>query len=70
MAENVSISRTTFKIAQYDKQGNLIKIWDRMRLLLKDNPTYFPIAIYNCMNGYKKSYRGFLWKKITEDIVS
>ena len=64
MAENVSISRTTYKIGQYDKKGNLIKIWDRMKLIIDENPDYFRIAIYNCINGHKKSYRGFIWKKV------
>ena len=64
MAVKVSEAKTVYKIAQYDKQGNLIRVWDRMQQLIDHNPDFFRIAIYNCCNGYKKSYRGFLWKKV------
>lgn len=60
----ISEARTTYKIAQYTKEGVLVKIWDTMLQILTDNPDFFRVAIYNCVNGYKKSYRGFLWKKL------
>lgn len=64
MKNNVSKSRTTYQIGQYSKSGELIKVWETMYSLLIENPDYFRIAIYNCMNGHKKSYRGFVWRKI------
>lgn len=64
MRHKVSVSRTTYKIAQYDKNGVLVKVWDRMLEILENNPDFFRIAIYNCCNGYKKTYRGFVWKKV------
>lgn len=44
--------------------GKSIKVWETMYSLLIENPDYFRIAIYNCLNGHKKSYRGFVWRKI------
>ncbi len=64
MRKKVSEARTTYKIAQYTLDSVLIKVWDSMYDILESNPDYFRIAIYNCCNGHKKSYRGFLWKKI------
>jgi group I intron endonuclease len=64
MRKRVSEARTTYKIAQYTKEGILVKIWDTMLQILTDNPDFFRVAIYNCVNGHKKSYRGFLWKKL------
>jgi group I intron endonuclease len=66
MAKKVSEATTRFKIVQCDRQGNIIKVWDSMRELSEANPDYFRIAIYNCCNGYKKSYRGFIWKKLSK----
>ena len=63
MRRKVSKAKTIFKIYQYSKEGDLIRKWDSMLDILEENPDYFRIAIYNCMNGYKKSYRGFIWKK-------
>jgi len=64
MKKKVSEKRTTYKIAQYTKSGELVKVWNTMFDILQENPDYFRIAIYNCVNGYKKSYRKFIWKKI------
>lgn len=44
--------------------GKLIKEFDSMKHLLSENPTYYGPAIYNCMSGHKKTYKGFVWKKV------
>jgi group I intron endonuclease len=64
MAKKVSIAKTKYLIEQYDKQMNLITIYGSMRETIEQNPDYYMPAIYNCCSGYKKSYRGFIWKKI------
>jgi len=64
MKRKVSVSRTRYKIAQYRKDGTLVKVWDRMQEIIEHNPDFFRIAIYNCCKGYKKTYRGFIWKRI------
>jgi group I intron endonuclease len=63
MRKNVSKSKTIFSIYQYTKEGILVREWNSMLEVIEENPDYFRIAIYNCMNGHKKSYRGFIWKK-------
>lgn len=64
MKKAVSLARTEYKIAQLTKEGDLITVWETMFDILTANPDYFRIAIYNCINGHKKSYRGFLWRKV------
>ena len=63
MRKKVSKAKTIFKIYQYTKEGTLVREWNSMLEVIEENPDYFRIAVYNCMNGYKKSYRGFIWKK-------
>lgn len=65
MKSKVSEKRTTYKIGQYTMSGELVRIWDTMLELLKSNPDYHRISIYSCMNGHKKSYRSFVWRKVT-----
>lgn len=51
------------KVAQYDKQGNLIKIWDCIAQASKEfNVT--SSAIINCCKGKSKTSGGFIWKYI------
>lgn len=64
VAEKISKLKTIYTIQQFDRVGNLIKEWDSMMQLLTDNPTYYRPAIYNCMSGHKKTYKGFVWKKV------
>ena len=31
-------------------------------------PDFHKIAIYSVCNGWKKSYRGFVWKSFSKDV--
>lgn len=64
MKQKVSEKKTTYKIAQFSREGVLIKVWESMYYILLENPDYYRIAIYNCVNGHKKTYRNYIWKKI------
>lgn len=53
-------------VAQYDLNGNLIKIWDYIRqaskeLNIKEN------NISQCLNGKQKTSGGFIWKYYKEE---
>ena len=56
------------KIAQYDLDGNLIKIWDYIRQVEKEllgkNKHQ---AITKCCKGEQKTAYGFIWKYVKED---
>ena len=68
--ENVSKAKIKFKIEQYSKQGELIKTWENVKEILKENPNYKWQQIYSVCSGYKPSMYGFIWKKISNnDIV-
>jgi group I intron endonuclease len=55
-------------VAQYDKQGNLIKIWDYMKLASeKLNINYGSIS--RCCCGEYKTAGGFIWKYTDDNLV-
>ena len=54
------------KVIQYDKQGNIIKIWDYIKqasleLKIKDS------NISECCKGKRKSAGGFIWRYYKEE---
>lgn len=63
MADKVSKSLTQYTINQFDKNGNFIKTWDRVRDILKENPTYKAHNIYAVCSGEKPSMYGCVWTK-------
>jgi len=63
MANKVSQSRTIYEIHQKTKEGKLIKIWNTMKSILDDNPTYKRHNIYAVCSGEKPSMYGFVWRK-------
>jgi group I intron endonuclease len=63
MAEKVAQAKSILRFYQYCKvSGELLRIWDSMGDIIKENPDWYAKAIYGVCSGYKKSYRGFLWK--------
>lgn len=63
MAKKVSESKTIYEIHQYDRQMNPIKIYDSVKDVIKENPSYKWQNIYSVCNGYKKTYMGYVWIK-------
>ena len=51
------------KVAQYDKEGNLIKVWDYIKQA-SDELGINRVAIGNCCRGKSKTSGGFVWKYI------
>jgi len=64
MAEKVSKAKHKFKIAQYTRDMKLIKIWNSVKDVTIENPEYKWQNIYSVCNGYKPTYRNFIWRKI------
>lgn len=71
MKEKVRKAITKYQIYQYDKEDNLITIWDCVHDIIVANPTYKSHNIYAVCSGEKKTMYGYKWKKvlIDEDIV-
>ena len=71
MREKVKKAITKYKIYQYDKNTNeLIKVWDYIADIIKENPTYKRHNIYAVCSGEKKSMYGYKWVKVLiDDIV-
>jgi group I intron endonuclease len=61
--EKQSTSASKYRIYQYTKEGVLVKIWSKVRDIIKENPTYKKHQIYSVCNGYKPSIYGYVWKK-------
>lgn len=63
MAKKVAESKRKYDFEQYSKDGELLKVWESVEQIVLANPEYKWQNIYSVCNGYKKSYRGFIWKK-------
>lgn len=63
MADKVSKALTKYKILQYTKNGEFIKEWNRVKDIIKENPTYKVHNIYAVCSGEKPSIYGYVWKK-------
>lgn len=54
------------KVAQYDKNMNLIKIWDSCTDVCEEN-NYNTNNIRGCLAGYRKTSYGYIWKYYEEE---
>lgn len=54
-------NHNTWKIYQYDLQGNLVKIWNSAREA--DRSGFNRRSIYRCCNGQTKTFKGYQWSK-------
>lgn len=65
MAKKVSEKNIQYKIEQYsyDKK-RLIKVWDSVQDVIRENPTYKAHNIYSVCSGHKKRMYGYVWCKI------
>jgi hypothetical protein len=51
----------TRKVFQYDLEGNFIKKWDKI-VDIKNDLGFSGSSISSCLNGRRKTYKGFIWK--------
>lgn len=63
MAKKVSQRLQKYDYYQYTKEGVFVAKYSSKAEILSANPDYYVPAIYGCCSGYKKSYKGFIWKK-------
>lgn len=63
MADRVSKSLTRYTIKQFTKDGKFVKKWDRVKDIIKENPTYKVHNIYAVCSGEKPSIYGYVWTK-------
>jgi len=70
MQKKVSDSITEYNFYQYDKiTGELIKVWDSVYDILKENPNWKRHNIYAACSGEKPSIYGYKWKKVLKDDI-
>lgn len=65
MRQQVSESRRSFFI-QSAKDGTIIAVWNGINQIMNYNRDYKWQNVYAACNGNKKSYRGFLWKRVDD----
>lgn len=63
MADKVSKALTKYTIRQYTKDGQFIREWNRVKDIIRENPTYKVHNIYAVCSGEKPSMYGYIWKK-------
>ena len=64
MSKNVKLAKQKkYRYLQYDKEMNLIQIWDTVEEILKVNPNYKWQNIYAASNGNKPTMYGYIWRK-------
>lgn len=63
MAIKVSKAKQKYNFLQYDKEMNLIKIWESVNEITEANPSYKWQQIYSVCNGHKPTIYGYIWRK-------
>ena len=69
MIEKVRKANTKYKIYQYTKDSKLIKIWNCVSDIIKENPNYKKHNIYAVCSGEKPSIYGYIWVKVLNDDI-
>lgn len=72
MSDKVAKAITKYSIYQYDKHTKeLVRIWNTLSDITKENPSYKKHNIYAVCSGEKPTMYGYIWEKrlINEDIV-
>ena len=64
MRKKVSIAVKKYRFQQYTRDGEFIREWESVKEIVAENPGYKWQNIYSVCNGYKKTYMGFVWKKV------
>lgn len=70
MSKKVSDAVTKYLIYQYSKDGKtLIKIWNKVKDIIIENPTYKTHNIYSVCSGAKPTIYGYRWVKVLKDDI-
>lgn len=62
MAAKVAEAKLKYYFVQYTKSGEIVRVWSSVKEIVEVNPEYKWQNIYSVCNGYKGSYRGFVWR--------
>lgn len=57
--------RKVKKVAQYDKNMNLIKIWGSCKEIV-EKTEYTEISIRGCLSGHSNTSHGYIWRYVEE----
>ncbi len=63
MKQKLANVSSKYRIFQYSKCGNLIKVWDKIADVIAAFPTYKKHNIYAACSGEKPSIYGYIWRK-------
>lgn len=70
MARKVAEATSGLRFEQFDKvTGELVGTYNSMLEIIDKYPDFHKIAIYSVCNGWKKSYRGFVWKSYEKCVI-
>lgn len=70
MSKKVSNKLTKYLIYQYSKDGKtLIRIWNKVKDIIIENPTYKTHNIYSVCSGAKPTMYGYRWIKVLKDDI-
>ena len=64
----LNINNDEDKISQFDKEGNLIKVWPNGAIAAKEL-NINRSKINRCLNGEKPSAYGYIWKKYSKEHI-
>ena len=59
-----AVNKLSKKVAQYDKFGNFIKVWDGLREAERNG--FDSSLIWMAATGKNKTHKGFIWKYVNE----
>ncbi len=63
IAAVMSVMKTKYRFNQLTREGVLIRTWKNIHELLTAHPDYKRQVIYSVCDGWKKTYKGFVWTK-------
>jgi group I intron endonuclease len=64
MSLNVKLTKQQkYKFLKLSEDNTLIKVYDTVEEIIKENPSYKWQNIYSVCNGYKKRIYGYKWRK-------
>lgn len=69
MIEKIRKINTKYKIYQYSKDNKLIRIWNCVNDIIKENSNYKKHNIYAVCSGEKPTMYGYKWCKILNDDI-
>lgn len=64
MIKKVKEKNSVYEFHQYSKKGELIRIWENIDTIIKENPDYKKHNIYSAASGAKPTIYGYVWKKV------